>query len=235
MNKLKILLAMLFAVGWMAPAQSKAGGYDIDVGISEPSDRMVWDGYGNAYVIFGGDSSEFSFDCTANQTNSDDYGNLMYSWEFSGGSPAATDDSGDSGAGPISFENGGSATVYVWDDTCGYGEDTITVSKITFTFQKQSSTSSPSEVSDCITYIPDEAEYDENGNVEVRCDFVISADSGLTNANLGTLSTGNSEEYFIDGDGNVVTEVVLDDSGSVCLTLITRSDLIVNGFSIAIN
>jgi hypothetical protein len=136
----------------------------------------------------------------------------------------------------VSFTEGTTVHVDVTEEndgnTCNSGSDDITVSYVTFTFNSQGQ---DADGNDVYFYVPDDAEADADGNIEVRCDIVISADSGLTGVDLGTLSTDNYSDYFVDEDGNTITEANIGDDGTITVTLVTSSDLIDNDVNVYMN
>jgi hypothetical protein len=71
-------------------------------------------------------------------------------------------------------------------------------------------------------YIPDDAAPAQNGDIEERCDITIAADSGLKNVDLGTLSTDNDDDYFVDQDGKTITEANIGGDGTITVTLVTK-------------
>ena len=81
---------------------------------------------------------------------------------------------------------------------------------------------------DDVFYIPDDPDVREDGTYETRCDFEVSIKDGISIS--GALSTGNDGDYFIDSEGNMVTNIDIGET-PIRLTVVTRSDK-VDDFSI---
>jgi len=234
MRRLKpnIIGALLLSVCMLTLAVVRADD-SLDVTIDEPSDNIIYDNSGNPYVIVSDGDNQRSFDCSVDGGGN---GTMHYNWNFGSGDPSTSGDQTDSGYGPVSFTEGTTVHVDVTEEndgnTCNSGSDDITVSYVTFTFNSQGQ---DTDGNDVYFYVPDDAEADADGNIEVRCDIVISADSGLTGVDLGTLSTDNYSDYFVDEDGNTITEANIGDDGTITVTLVTSSDLIDNDVNVYMN
>lgn len=192
----------------------------LTVTIDEPSANIVYDENGAAFVVFGEDPADFSFNCSVKKSAG---GTFHYSWDFGSGDPSLTDDSTDSSAGPINFSSGATATVNVSDQlddgtVCDSGSDFITVSHVAFDFTVVDTQYNVSN------YITDDATVDSNGAYETRSDVVITTDPAILNAYLGSMGCDITDVRFVDSNNNDVTNAETDGSGQIQVTLVTRNN-----------